>query len=192
MGSNKSKIEERARNIGGAVAELNRINNALTTYRQSVYQSEFSENLPNLNDLDLIISKRYSNMTYQRGIDHQGIRRMVSSVIEIPSVLGSKAQGIINAVTALADLAVGQAEAFVYSKAYTWRISGDDGNEYLFTALVVGTAIKTMNWGIPEGVACQAAMTFVFKAGGTSPNVPSNPKHEPEDPPVKKPLKEIM
>ncbi|KAG0195675.1 hypothetical protein BGX28_000899 [Mortierella sp. GBA30] len=182
--------EEKAKDIEGAVAALNRINDALAMYRQSVYKSEFNEELPKPNHPDLISSKRYSNMTYQKGIDQEGIKKMVGSILEIPNVLYSKAQGITNAVTGLVDMAVGQSEAFAYSKAYTWRVSGDDGNDYLFTAVVAAAAIDTANWGIREGVACQAAMTFVFKAGG--PNLPYNPKHDPEDPATKKPLKEIM
>lgn len=192
MGNNKSKIEERAGNIEGAVSALNRINDALASYRTTVYKSEFNEELPKPNDPDLISSKRYSNMTYQKGIDKNGIREMISSVIQIPSVLSSKSQGIINAVTDLSELAVGNTVAFVFSKAFTWRIAGDDGREYLYTAVVVGAAIDSQNWGISEGVACQAAMTFVFRASDSSPSLPINPKHEPQDPAVKKPLEEIM
>lgn len=192
MGNNKSKIEEKARDIEGAVAGLNRINEVLATYRIRVYNSEFNEKLPNPNDPDLIFTKRYSNMSYQKDIDRDGIKTHIQSVIEIPHVLASKRIGIINAVTDLVELIVGNAEAFVFSKAYTWRITGDDGREYLYTAAIVATAIETKNWGIPEGVGFQAAITFVFRADGTSLNIPDNPKHDLQDPPAKKPLQEIL
>jgi hypothetical protein len=193
MGNNKSKIEDKVKDVEGAIDALHRLDVTLAVYRKTVYTSEFSEELPKPNDPNLISSKKYLNMTYKEGIDKESIRSMISSVIDIPSVLESKKEGLVNAVTALTELTLGQEDDFAFSKAYTWRLAGDDGVEYLYAVVVTAAAINTASWGLKGGVTSQAAMSFVFKTGDdSSSSLPTNPKHDPNDPAVKKPLREIM
>lgn len=183
MGNSNSSIQKQAEDIEGAVEALGKINTALSNYRINVYKSEFSEELPKPNDPDLISSKRYSFMSYKKDIAWDSIKSTVDSVIEIPNVLSSKKEVINNAVSNLTSMVVGQQEAFAFSKAFTWRVTGDDGQQYLYTAVCAATAIDSNKWGISKGISCQAAMTFVFRANSNSDRV--EPKHQLEDAPTK-------
>jgi hypothetical protein len=190
MGNSNSSIENQVKDIEGAMEALEKINDALSRYRTNVYKNEFSEDLPKKNDPDLYSSKRYAFMSYKRDIDWDSIRSTLDAVLEIPDVLSNKKEGISNAVTKMANMVVGQQEAFAFSKAFTWRVEGKDGSEYLYTAVCAATAIDSSKWGIQKGISCQAAMTFVFKA---DPNTKkANPKDKLEDPPNKEPLDKIV
>ncbi|KAG0361450.1 hypothetical protein BGZ54_009096 [Gamsiella multidivaricata] len=192
MGGNSSKIEEETANIEGAVESLNKINASLATFRTTVYKSEFNQELPKPNDPDLIFSKKYSNMSYTSGINYEAIQAMVNSVLEIPDVLTSKRSSIVNAVTKLAQLTVGDTKAFAFSKAYTWRVVGDDGQGYLFTTVVAAAAIDTKKWGMSSGVGCQAAMTFCFRASTGNLSLPIEPKHPAAAPAEKTDMDEVQ
>lgn len=190
MGNNSSRIENQVKDIEGAMAALEKINDALARYRTNVYKNEFSEDLPKKNDPDLYSSKRYAFMSYKKEIDWNSIGSTVNSVLEIPDVLSNKKENITKAVTNLTNMVVGQQEAFAFSKAFTWRIKGKDDNEYLYTVVCAATAIDSSKWGISKGISCQAAMTFVFRADSDSKR--ANPRKKLEDEPEKKPIEEVI
>lgn len=189
MGNSSSSIQKQAEDIEGAIEALGKINTALANYRLNVYKSEFSEELPKPNDPDLVTSKKYSFMSYKKDIAWDSIKNTVDSVIEIPSVLSNKRKAINDAVTNLTSMVVGQQESFAFSKAFTWRVTGNDNNEYLYAVVCAATAIDSSKWGISKGISCQAAMTFVFRAGS---KIRANPSHNVNDPPQKEKTETIV
>lgn len=163
MGNSTSHVEERIRENRYAEERYRRIKDFLDRYPEKIYRSEFGTELPDSNTPNLVDIKKYSNVSYHPDINKYEIAEMLKNTIEIPSELSNKSSEIIANVIRLAELVVAQDIGFAFSRVYTWRMVGTDGNEYLYTLVIAAASINTTKWGIPEGISCQTLIVIVFR-----------------------------